>query len=209
MKKYLAITVTFLVSVMFAQAHAAVGATTPGNAEAGKVKSASCVACHSVDGNSVNPEWPKLAGQHEDYMTKQLLYFHSGERQNDTMKGMVQGLSEQDARDLAAYFSSQKVKYGAADPALVELGEKIYRSGNRESGVASCMGCHGPSGAGNPGANYPALRGQHAKYVEIQLHGFAEGKRVNENSVVMMQIMASRMTNREIRAVASYIQGLH
>lgn len=209
MKKYLAITVTFIVFMVFAQAHAATEKAPVGDVEAGKAKSASCVACHGVDGNSVNPEWPKLAGQHEGYLTKQMLYFYSGERINDTMKGMVQGLSEQDARNLAAYFSSQEIKYGAADPELVELGEKIYRSGNAESGVAPCMGCHGPSGAGNPGANYPALHGQHAKYVEIQMHGFAEGKRVNENSVKIMQILAARMTNREIRAVASYIQGLH
>jgi cytochrome c553 len=209
MKKYLAITVTFIVFMVSSQAHAATEKAPVGDVEAGKAKSASCVACHGVDGNSVNPEWPKLAGQHEGYLTKQMLYFYSGERINDTMKGMVQGLSEQDARNLAAYFSSQEIKYGAADPELVELGEKIYRSGNAESGVAPCMGCHGPNGAGNPGANYPALHGQHAKYVEIQMHGFAEGKRVNENSLKMMQILAARMTNREIRAVASYIQGLH
>lgn len=209
MKNYLSVTVTLLVSMMVSSAYAAADTKSSGDAEAGQVKSASCAACHGADGNSLNPEWPKLAGQHEDYMVKQLLYFHSGERVNDTMKGMVEGLSEQDAQDLAAYFSSQDVAFGAADPALVQLGEKIYRSGNAESGVAPCMGCHGPNGAGNPGANYPALRGQHAAYVEIQLHGFAEGKRVNENSVKMMQILASRMTNREIRAVASYIQGLH
>jgi len=209
MKKYLAITISLLAFLMFSQVHAATGTKPSGDPEVGKTKSASCAACHGVDGNSPNPQWPKLAGQHEDYMVNQLLYFHSGERVNDTMQGMVEGLSEEDARDLAAYFASQEVQYGTADPELVELGEKIYRSGNAESGVAPCMGCHGPSGAGNPGANYPALRGQHAAYVETQLHGFAEGKRANENSIKMMQILASRMTNREIRAVASYIQGLH
>jgi len=209
MKNILSITVTLLVSLLAAQAQAVSPNKATGDAEAGKAKSEKCVACHGADGNSVNPEWPKLAGQHEGYLNKQLLYFYGGERESATMKGMVEGLSEEDARDLAAYFASQEIKIGMADPALVELGEKIYRSGNAESGVAPCMGCHGPSGAGNPGANYPALHGQHAKYVEIQLHGFAEGKRVNENSLKMMQILASRMTNREIRAVASYIQGLH
>jgi cytochrome c553 len=209
MKSFLTITVTLLVSLLFAHAHAASDSRIAGDAEAGKTKSESCAACHGVDGNSSNPEWPKLAGQHENYLLRQLLYFHDGERMNDTMKGMVAGLSEEDSRDLAAYYASQEIKFGAADPELVELGEKIYRSGNSDSGVAPCMGCHGPNGAGNPGANYPALRGQHAKYVENQLHGFAEGKRVNENSIKMMQILASRMTNREIRAVASYIQGLH
>ena len=103
----------------------------------------------------------------------------------------------------------QKTTIGEADPELVELGQKLYRSGNAESGVAPCMGCHGPNGAGNPAAGYPALRGQHALYVENQLHGFASGVRHNENAIKMMQILASRMTNREIKAVSSYIQGLH
>lgn len=203
MKNYLVITMSLLVSMVFAQARAA------GDAEAGKSKSASCAACHSADGNSANPEWPKLAGQHEGYLVQQMLYFSDGERDNATMKGMAASLTDQDRADLGAYYASQKVTFGAADPELVELGQRIYRGGNSESGVAPCMGCHGPNGAGNPDANYPALRGQHAKYVENQLHGFAEGNRVNENSINMMQITASRMTNMEIRAVASYIQGLH
>ena len=180
-----------------------------GDPAAGKEKSASCAACHGADGNSVNPEWPKLAGQHAGYIVKQLTYFKDGERVNETMKGMASNLTEQDREDLAAYFSSQKVKIGVADPSLVELGQKIYRSGNASSGIAPCMGCHGPNGAGNPAANYPALRGQNAKYVENQLRGFASGQRQNENAKKMMQILASRMTDREIRAVASYIQGLH
>ena len=203
MKNYLVITTSLLILMAFTQARA------EGDIEAGKTKSAPCVACHGVDGNSVNPEWPKLGGQHEGYLIQQLLYFSNGERDNAIMKGMAGNLTDQDREDLAAYFSSQEVAYGTADPELVALGEKIYRGGNSESGVAPCMGCHSPNGAGNPPANYPALHGQHAKYVENQLHGFAEGNRINENSITMMQITASRMTNKEIRAVASYIQGLH
>jgi cytochrome c553 len=203
MKNYLLVTMSLLISMAFAPAQAG------GDPEAGKAKSAVCAACHGPDGNSVNPEWPKLGGQHAGYIIQQLLYFSDGERDNATMKGMAANLSDEDRMDLAAYYASQKVSYGAADPAEVELGERIYRGGNSESGVAPCMGCHGPNGAGNPAANYPALRGQHAKYVENQLHGFAEGNRVNENSIQMMQLIASRMTNKEIRAVASYIQGLH
>lgn len=203
MKNYLVITMCLLVSMVFSTAQAA------GDPEAGKTASASCAACHGADGNSVNPEWPKLAGQHEGYLIQQLLYFADGERDNAIMKGMAANLSDEDRANMSAYFASQKVTYGAADPALVELGERLYRGGNSESGVAPCMGCHGPNGAGNPDANYPALRGQHAKYVENQLHGFAEGNRINENSIQMMQIIASRMTNKEIRAVSSYIQGLH
>ena len=203
MKNYLVITMSLLASMAFAAVQA------EGDLESGKTKSSACVACHSVDGNSVNPEWPKLAGQHAGYLIQQLLYFSNGERDNAIMKGITANLTDQDREDLAAYFASQEVAYGTADPELVELGERIYRGGNSESGVAPCMGCHGPNGAGNPPANYPALRGQHAKYVENQLHGFADGNRINENSITMMQITASRMTNKEIRAVASYIQGLH
>jgi cytochrome c553 len=203
MKNWLAIAITLLVCTTAGSALAA------GDPEAGKTKSASCAACHGADGNSLNPEWPKLAGQNEKYLTKQLGYFQHGERENSTMSGMAANLSGQDIEDIAAYYKSQASTIGAADPALVEFGQQLYRSGNSDSGVAPCMGCHGPSGAGNPAAGYPALRGQHAKYVETQMHGFAEGKRVNENATKMMQILASRMTNREIRAVASYIQGLH
>ena len=203
MKNWHAASITLLVAVALGPVQAA------GDPQAGKEKSASCAACHGADGNSVNPEWPKLAGQHESYLIKQLGYFKDGERENSTMSGMVAGLSEQDIEDLAAYYASQEATIGAANPQLVAFGEKIYRSGNAQSGVAPCMGCHGPNGAGNPAAGYPALRGQHAAYVEGQLHGFASGKRVNENAKKMMQILAARMTNREINSVASYIQGLH
>jgi len=203
MKNWLVLTTTLLISITMGQAQAA------GDPVAGKAKAGQCAACHGPDGNSVNPEWPKLAGQHADYLVKQLQFFKDGERENTTMKPMASVLDAQGREDVAAFYASQKVNTGMADPELVELGEKIYRSGNSESGIAPCMGCHGPAGAGNPAALYPALRGQHARYVEIQLHGFAEGKRVNENAKKMMQLLASRMTNKEIRAVASYIQGLH
>lgn len=203
MKNWLAITITLLVSCGAMQAQAA------GDPVAGQEKAAQCAACHGADGNSAAPDFPKLAGQHADYLVKQLSYFEMGERENVTMKPMASVLDEQGREDVAAYYASQKASIGEADPELVELGEQIYRSGNPVSKVAPCMGCHGPNGAGNPSALYPALRGQHASYVENQLHGFAEGKRVNENARKMMQILAARMTNKEIRAVASYIQGLH
>ena len=203
MKNWLAVTLTILATYSSLPAHAA------GDPVAGKEKAAQCASCHGADGNSLNPEWPKLAGQHADYLVKQLQWFEQGERENATMKPMASVLDQRGREDVAAFYASQAVSPGTADPELVELGERIYRSGNPESGVAPCMGCHGPNGAGNPASNYPALRGQHARYTEIQLHGFAEGKRHNENAKKMMQILAARMTNREIRAVASYIQGLH
>jgi len=211
MKNWLAL-ITLLVSCSALPVLAASDASPAvavGDAVAGKEKSAPCAACHGVDGNSVNPAWPKLAGQHAEYLAKQLWYFKHGERDNATMKPMATALDEQGRADVAAYYASQKMTIGQADPELVELGERIYRSGNKDSGVAPCMGCHGPNGVGNPAALYPALHGQHAQYVESQLHGFASGNRANENAKKMMQILASRMTNQEIRAVASYIQGLH
>ena len=199
----------FLVTIILFGSYVSLPAQAAGDPVAGKAKAAQCASCHGTDGNSLNPEWPKLAGQHADYLVKQLQYFEAGERENVTMKPMASVLDAQGHEDVAAYYASQKVSIGEADPELVELGQRIYRSGNAESGIAPCMGCHGPNGAGNPAALYPALRGQHAKYTENQLHGFAEGRRVNENAKKMMQILATRMTNREIRAVASYIQGLH
>lgn len=203
MNRWLVVTITLLISFGSLPVQAA------GDPVAGKEKASQCASCHGTDGNSINPEWPKLAGQHADYLVKQLQYFEIGERENITMKPMASVLDEQGRKDVAAYYATQNVSMGKADPELVELGQRIYRSGNPESGVAPCMGCHGPNGAGNPAALYPALRGQHAKYTEVQLHGFAGGKRVNENAKKMMQILASRMTNLEMRAVASYIQGLY
>ncbi|MGD8672757.1 MAG: c-type cytochrome [Thiogranum sp.] len=183
-------------------------ATAAGDAAAGKAASATCAGCHGPDGNSANPEWPKLAGQGAPYLVKQLHNFKDGDRKNATMAPMAMGLSDQDMENLAAYFSDQTMSQGAAEKSLVELGEKIYRGGNAASGVAACIGCHGPTGAGNPAAKFPRLAGQHAKYVENQLHAFKSGERDNDAGKMMRNI-AARMTDKEIQAVASYVQGLH
>ena len=177
------------------------------DAAAGKTKAAACASCHGADGNSANPEWPSLAGQHEKYLIKQLAEFKDGTRANPLMSPMAAGLSEQDMADLAAYFSSQPLKGGEADPELVALGEKIYRGGNATTGVAACMACHGPAGMGNPLANFPRLSGQHAAYTVLQLKAFRAGDRTNDAGLMMRNI-ASRMTDAEIQAVASYIEGL-
>jgi cytochrome c553 len=174
----------------------------------GKTLSQTCAACHSIDGNSVNPIWPKLAGQHAEYIVKQLQDFKDGKRVNGQMAPMVASLSDQDMADLAAYFASQKTKRGSAKPELIELGQKIYRAGDAESGVPACMACHGPSGAGNPGALYPALAGQHAEYTAIQLKAFKAEERSNDTAKVMRTI-AAPMTSAQIEAVSEYIQGLH
>lgn len=174
----------------------------------GKTLSATCGACHGADGNSTNPTWPKLAGQHAEYTHKQLKDFKDGNRVNAQMGPMVASLSDEDMADIAAYFSTQKIKKGAANPELIELGEKIYRAGDAESGVAACIACHGPSGTGNPGALYPSVSGQHAEYTKIQLNAFKAGERANDANKVMRTIAGS-MTEAQIEAVSEYIQGLH
>ena len=197
----------WLVSVSIVLAVTAGGVQAAGDAEAGKTKSATCMACHGPDGNSANPIWPKLAGQHPSYIEKQLTDFKGGARKNDLMSPMAMPLSEQDMQDLAAYFSSQTQSAGTAAADKVALGEKVYRAGNGATGVAACMACHGPAGAGNPGANFPRIAGQHAAYVEKALKDFRSGARTNDNAK-MMQGVAMKMTDAEIAAVAQYAQGL-
>jgi cytochrome c553 len=179
-----------------------------GDAEAGKAKSAACAACHGVDGNSAAPTFPKLAGQHADYLAKQLAEFKSGDRQDPTMNGMAAPLSEQDMADLAAFYASQEASIGKAAEDKVALGETLYRAGNSASGVAACAACHGPTGVGNPMANFPSLSGQHADYTVAQLKSFRSGARANDAGA-MMRGVADKMTDAEIEAVAQYIQGLH
>lgn len=178
-----------------------------GNAEAGKTKSATCAACHGADGNSVNPEWPKLAGQHPSYILKQLMNFKHDERVNPSMTPMAKPLSDEDMADLAAYFSSQVKKAGEADQTKVALGEQIYKGGNNATGVAACAACHGPNGAGNPAANFPAINGQHSTYLKNQLYAFRKGERANDPGKMMRNIAAG-MTDAEIEAVAEYMAGL-
>lgn len=183
-------------------------AQAAGNAAAGKGKAAACVGCHGADGNSANPIWPKLAGQGAGYIAKQLADFKSGVRKEPTMAAFAGGLSKQDMADLGAYFAQQKTSPGSADKAKVKLGENIYRGGNAATGVAACIGCHGPSGAGNPPANFPQLSSQHVAYVKKTMTDFRKGSRANDLNKVMRDI-AGRMTDAEIDAVASYIAGLH
>lgn len=178
-----------------------------GNAEAGKTKSATCAACHGADGNSVNPEWPKLAGQHPSYILKQLMNFKNDQRVNASMSPMAKPLSDADMADLAAYFSTQVKKLGEADQTKVALGEQVYKGGNNATGVAACAACHGPTGAGNPASNFPSLNGQHATYIKNQLTAFRTGARANDAGK-MMRNVAAAMTDAEMNAVAEYIAGL-
>ena len=164
-----------------------------------------CVACHAADGNSTVPAQPKLAGQHPEYLDKQLTEFKSGARNNAIMKGFASALSEADMRNIAWWLASQKPKDGFAnDPKTVMLGEQIYRGGIMDRNVPACAGCHSPNGAGIP-AQYPRLAGQFADYTATQLIGFRDGTRTN--SAVMAGVVA-KMNDREIKAVADYIAGL-
>lgn len=182
-------------------------AAVVGDAAAGQSKAMVCAACHGADGNSMNPEWPKLAGQGEGYLYKQLKEFKNGKRKNDLMAAQVAALSDQDMKDLAAFYATQTMSEGMADEKLVNLGRDIYRGGNQASGVSACIACHGPTGAGNPPAKFPQVAGQHAKYNAIQLHAFAKEERANDAGRMMRNI-ANKMTDAEIDAVVAYVQGL-
>ncbi len=180
-----------------------------GDAEAGRAKAGTCAACHGIDGNSVTPEWPVLAGQHASYIVKQLKAFQSGERTDVQMTPFAMTLSEQDIYDLAAYFSEQTPAPKGADPELVSLGQQIYRGGVPERGIAACIACHGPRGHGNPLAAYPKINGQHAAYTMKALQAYAAGERRSDTDVnQMMRNVAEMLLDDEIRALASYVQGL-
>lgn len=183
-------------------------AQAAGDATAGKAKAGVCFGCHGVNGNSTNPAWPKLNGQHAKYTAKQLADFKAGKRKDPLMMGQVAGLSSQDMNDLAAFFAKQSATMGQADKAKVALGEKIYRGGNSAKGVAACIACHGPTGAGNPAAGFPAINGQHAGYSVKALKDFRNSIRANDMNG-MMRNVASKMSDKEIEAVASYMSGLH
>lgn len=180
-----------------------------GDINAGKTKSAVCAACHSADGNSTNSLWPKLAGQHESYIVQQLKNFQAGDRQDPSMSPQAASLSEQDMLNLAAYFSNQTIKGGSASKESLMLGQKIYRGGNKETGVSACIACHGPRGKGNPAAKYPAISGQHAAYTLKQLKDYKSGKRKATGNAVIMHDIASKMSEQEMQAVTNYIQGLY
>ncbi|MDH5445165.1 MAG: cytochrome c4 [Gammaproteobacteria bacterium] len=179
-----------------------------GNASAGEKKAGVCAGCHGPAGNSTNPSWPKLAGQGAGYIAKQLADFKSGARKDPIMMGQAAALSDQDMADLGAYYAKQTVSPGSADKKTLTLGQNVYRGGNKEKGVAACIGCHGPSGAGNPAAKFPALGSQQAAYIVKTMKDFRSGVRGNDPSKMMRDI-AARMSDKEIEAVASYIAGLH
>jgi len=188
-----------------------------GSAEAGATKVAACQACHGPGGNSVNPEWPVLAGQNAAYIEEQLQLLRAGTRWNPIMSPQAMAIeSESDVADIAAYFASQTPTGGEADPAYWKSGEKLYRGGDRARGIPPCVACHGPVGTGNPAAGYPALRAQQSVYTAKQLSDYASGARYKSESGTvgrsrnghMMATIAQRLTADDMRDVAAYVQGM-
>ncbi len=201
----------WLLTLSVSLAIAAGAAQAAGNAAAGKEKATAlgCVACHGEDGNSPNPIWPKLAGQHPAYLAKQINGFKAGDRKDDAMSPMAMMVAtDEDLADLTAHFASQTLQPGEAGPSdQMALGQQLYRGGNPASGVAACTACHGPQGLGNAPANFPRVAGQHAPYVEKALKDFRAGARVTDPGQ-MMRGVAAKLTDAEIAAVAAYVQSM-
>ncbi|MFB9067686.1 c-type cytochrome [Pseudofulvimonas gallinarii] len=192
-----------------------------GDPQAGSSKAATCAACHGMDGNSTMPNWPKLAGQHSDYVSRQTRLIRDGGREVFEMMPFVQDLTDQDIADIAAYFATQTGRAGVADDSPVvgrddgvtyaALGEKLYRSGKMEQGVPACIACHGAAGRGVPGSGYPSLAGQHATYTAARLRFFESGGHYDGETdpSTVMSTIAGRLESSEIDALATYIEGLH
>jgi cytochrome c553 len=193
--------------ILFLAGAVSAGTAFAGDAARGGQKAAVCAACHGMTGSSVNPLWPNLAGQHEGYIAVQLDQFKKGSRVDPQMTPMAVGLSEADMEDLGAHFAQQTPAGLEADPSNWTAGEKLYRGGDPGRELPACIGCHGPEGKGNAPAKYPALRAQHAVYAYKQLKDFAEGKRTSAGNDIMRYV-AMKLTDEEMRALASYLQGL-
>ncbi|MCK5395795.1 MAG: cytochrome c4 [Gammaproteobacteria bacterium] len=185
------------------------GSVLAGDAVAGKAKSAACGGCHGFDGNSLIPTYPKLAGQNEAYITKQVKDFKADTtRKNEIMKGMVAALSDADAADIGAYFQAQSLKEAATfDESKIAAGREIYKGGNLQTGIPACQACHGPKGSGAAGIGYPQLGGQYVDYTLAQLKAFKSGSRTNDDKKLMRSIV-EKMSDEDMAAVANYIASL-
>lgn len=183
-------------------------ASAAGDVAAGQTKASTvCLACHGLDGTGLSPEWPSIAGQHADYIIKQVKAFRAGERTNALMSPIALTLTDKEIEDTAAYYASQKIKGQEAAKSQVELGQKLYRGGIASTGVPACMACHGPSGRGNPAAAYPSIRSQHATYTAAQLQAYKKGERKTDQNEIMRTI-AAKLDDQQIAALSQYIQGL-
>jgi len=180
-----------------------------GSADAGEAKSLTCRACHGVDGNSVNPVWPSLAGQHATYIFEELQEFKRGDRTDPLMLGQAMMLTEEDMSNLAVYYSELETAIKVvADSATIDRGENLYRGGSRENNTPACIACHGPNGRGNPAATVPSLRGQYAVYAAGQLRDYASGALTSDGPTRVMRDIAAKLSEDDIVAVSSYVQGL-
>ncbi len=200
----------FLVMLLACTPLAAI-AVGVGDPEAGEQKAAVCAACHGMDGNSSVSIWPKLAGQHQDYAARQSILIREQKRNVPEMYPMVANLSDQDLADISAFYEEQRIEPGVADEDLAGLGEAIYQAGNHSTGVPACAACHGPSGDGIPGAMFPMVRAQHADYNVSRLQAYRAGEHNGEDDPYsqIMVSAAKNLTDEEIEAVSSYIEGLH
>ena len=180
-----------------------------GNADSGKDKVATCVACHGQDGNSMVGLWPSLAGQNANYLVRQLQHIKSGKRSIVEMAGLLDNLSTKDLDDIAAFYASKNNTIGQVEADKVELGRKLYYSGSLEKGIPACTACHSPKGKGNAPAGYPLLSGQQVDYVTKSLKNYRSGERNNDESSQMMMAIAYKLDDVEIDALSSFINGLH
>lgn len=191
----------------------ATAASAGGDASAGESKTAVCAACHGPDGNSMVPTFPKLAGQNEKYLYDQLVKIRDGGRPIPTMAGQLDAMSDQDLLNVAAYYAAQPATGGQADPALVELGQQVYRGGIAARNVPACTACHAPRGEGNAPAGFPRLAGQHAEYTALQLQMYRKGfedetGRLTDGDTKIMRTIAFQLSDKEIQALSSYLAGL-
>ena len=180
-----------------------------GNIQSGKEKAETCIACHGEDGNSVVGLWPSLAGQNTNYLKKQLRLIQSGERPIPVMKDQLDGYDDQDLEDMAAYYASKKNKIGEASADLVEQGFKLYYAGSLEKGIPACTACHSPRGRGNSPAGYPLLSGQKTEYISKTLKDYRLGDRQDSEQSEIMVSIAYKLDDKEIDALASFINGLY
>jgi cytochrome c553 len=203
-------------ATVHAQDPAAPQGPVVGDAAAGATKAAVCGACHGANGNSVNPEWPSLAGQHQQYVVEQLQLFKGMVRTNAIMQSQAMPLSEQDMADVAAYYNAQTPAGLEADPSSIAVAEKLYRGGDAKRGIPACLACHGPDGVGNAPAKWPQVRAQHSVYAYTQLKNYASGQRYVAQQgqpappvqAEMMTEIAAKLTDEEMKALAGYLQGL-
>jgi cbb3-type cytochrome c oxidase subunit III len=181
-----------------------------GDAKTGETKAATCGACHGIDGNPSDKQYPKLAGQNEAYIARQITLFQTQKRQNAIMMGFAASLSQQDMHDIGAYFATKTSLPGVADDKLLARGQALYRGGDAKLGIPACMACHGPDGRGMAGTGFPQLGGQWADYVTAKLKDWKGGTSWGDDAKAkVMPAIAQSLSDADINALASYVEGLH